>query len=740
MSRHMFFFWFKKSKTQNWRCESAQNRWTKNKKNNQKEWKTKQEKHTEKKVKEWKKKKRDENKNEVKIEKKRREKSEEINKNTKRGLKNGSEKSSHRQLKNAKTEIKKKNKHRQERKLFLKCSFNLGEKVRKHLLVNCFKKMVRNTYKNNFYTFFVFVMKRTSKKGQKKKQNQIVKKVKKVNWLKKREREKQHISGRVFFEPFPHLSPKKGKNKEKRFILQSCKHVQKEKLCFEKGHSRKGNLTKNDFFERRANTETRYLLFLSERVKDSENKTTHTKKRKRKNKKRNENIQKRKRTKDPSQQKRWTNDRQIRNKAKTKFPKGTRRGRDSENTRRHWKKHQKKGETQKMKKSKKIKKIMIYTEKIRKDRINDNRMHMRLGSPNHVTTRRNCQQSVQSRTRSLTRVNLEISFLFFKWEMCSLFPEKVPKKQSFRKHIFLERVFFKGYFLFGVPTIPGGMVGRASSLISSTRLTRTVSLETCDTMRKTTESEREAKDQITEQINKYVRARRYLTWRSKIESVESKVENEMLSVKMRLTKTIRWSQVKSGADAEKQVSDDAKKAGMIGLTYETLKMRKKVQVKEDFLQKLSKENGKDDTELRNFAAKMNRLGAAVQPQQSTRSLETAQLELRTAKDAEAAKRGKSEVRNLNIKARGTLLFQAQTSVYPVTKWIEQCGLLADKDSAWVTRRWLQLWEGWGSSGSGCWCGISGSGRWWESHKKAPAEVAAGAPSVEVAADAYPAEK
>ena len=43
---------------------------------------------------------------------------------------------------------------------------------------------------------------------------------------------------------------------------------------------------------------------------------------------------------------------------------------------------------------------------------------------------------------------------------------------------------------------------------------------------------------------------------------------------------------------------------MILLTYETLKMRKKVQqVKEDLLQKLSKENGKDDTKLRNFAAK-----------------------------------------------------------------------------------------------------------------------------------------
>ena len=114
----------------------------------------------------------------------------------------------------------------------------------------------------------------------------------------------------------------------------------------------------------------------------------------------------------------------------------------------------------------------------------------------------------------------------------------------------------------------------------------------------------------------------------------------MLSVKMRLAKTIRWNQVKSGADAEKQVSDGAKKAnaettqllenvveqlsksGMIGLTYETLKMRNQVhQVKEELKQELSKENGKDDTELRNFAAKFNRQDAAVQLQYGAGSLE-----------------------------------------------------------------------------------------------------------------------
>ena len=98
----------------------------------------------------------------------------------------------------------------------------------------------------------------------------------------------------------------------------------------------------------------------------------------------------------------------------------------------------------------------------------------------------------------------------------------------------------------------------------------------------------------------------------------------MLSVKMLLAKAICRNQVKFGDDtAEKFVSDDAKKAiaeatqllenvvseqlsksGMIGLTYETLKMRNQVhQVKEELIQELSKENGKDDTKLRNFLAK-----------------------------------------------------------------------------------------------------------------------------------------
>ena len=80
-------------------------------------------------------------------------------------------------------------------------------------------------------------------------------------------------------------------------------------------------------------------------------------------------------------------------------------------------------------------------------------------------------------------------------------------------------------------------------------------------------------------------------------------------------------------------------------------MRKKVhQIKEgrevlEKLQELSKENGKDDTELRDFAARFNRQDAAVQLQQGTGSLETAQLgapQRRAAvetKNAEAPKSG-----------------------------------------------------------------------------------------------------
>ena len=190
-------------------------------------------------------------------------------------------------------------------------------------------------------------------------------------------------------------------------------------------------------------------------------------------------------------------------------------------------------------------------------------------------------------------------------------------------------------------------------------------------MRKTTESEREAEDQIMEQVNKYTRNGglrycRVFTWLSEIESVESKVETEMLSVKMRLTKAICQSQVKSGDDAaEKLVSNEVKKtlaeatqllenvseqSSKSFLIYETLKMRKEVhQTKErrEVLEKppeYSKENGKDDNdELRNIAAKCNRQDATLQLEQDTRSLESAQLESRAAEEAKDEEATKNEL-------------------------------------------------------------------------------------------------
>ena len=181
------------------------------------------------------------------------------------------------------------------------------------------------------------------------------------------------------------------------------------------------------------------------------------------------------------------------------------------------------------------------------------------------------------------------------------------------------------------------------------------SLAMYNAMRKTTKSEREAKDQITEQDNKYAR------------NEGPNVENEKLSVKMCLTKVIHWNQAKFGADAEKHVSYDAKKtlvevtqllesvleqsskSGMIGLTFEALKtkpqMQKVHQIKErrevlEKPQEHSKEDGKDDNDdLRNFAARFN----SLQLEQDTRSLETAQLESRAAEEAKDEEATKNEL-------------------------------------------------------------------------------------------------
>ena len=188
-------------------------------------------------------------------------------------------------------------------------------------------------------------------------------------------------------------------------------------------------------------------------------------------------------------------------------------------------------------------------------------------------------------------------------------------------------------------------------------------LETYDAMRKTTQSEREAEDQIMEQVNKYTRNGgrrdcRVFTWLSDIESVESKVENEMLSVKMRLTKAIRWSQVKSGDDAaEKLVSDDAKKAlaeatqllKNVLEIYETLKtkpqMRKEVhQIKErrEVLEK-PQEHSKEDGMMTTTNKGTSQQGLTRWTQLCTRSLETAPLESRAAEEAKDEEAAKNEL-------------------------------------------------------------------------------------------------
>ena len=103
-----------------------------------------------------------------------------------------------------------------------------------------------------------------------------------------------------------------------------------------------------------------------------------------------------------------------------------------------------------------------------------------------------------------------------------------------------------------------------------------------------------------------------------------------------------YDAMRKTTESEREAKDQIK-------TFKTRpQMRKKVhQIKErrevlEKPQELSKENGKDDTELRDFAARFNKQDTAVQLLQDIRSLETAQFEFRAAvetKDAEFAKSG-----------------------------------------------------------------------------------------------------
>ena len=110
--------------------------------------------------------------------------------------------------------------------------------------------------------------------------------------------------------------------------------------------------------------------------------------------------------------------------------------------------------------------------------------------------------------------------------------------------------------------------------------------------------------------------------------MESKVENEMLSVKMHLATKTRWNQVKSGDDAAEKLKktlaeatqlleNESEQSSKSFLIYETLKMRMEVhQIKErrevlEKPQEHNKENGKDDDESRNIAARFNRMDATL---------------------------------------------------------------------------------------------------------------------------------
>ena len=106
----------------------------------------------------------------------------------------------------------------------------IWEKKWENIFGELFQKMVRDTnQKHNFY-IFCFWDEKNIKIGKKETKPDSQKRRK--DWKRGREN-KQHISGRVFLNPSL-TSHQKGKNKEKRFILQSCKHMQKGNFVFHK--------------------------------------------------------------------------------------------------------------------------------------------------------------------------------------------------------------------------------------------------------------------------------------------------------------------------------------------------------------------------------------------------------------------------------------------------------------------------------------------------------------------------
>ena len=143
-----------------------------------------------------------------------------------------------------------------------------------------------------------------------------------MDWERGREN-KQHISGRVFLNPSL-TSHQNGKNKEKRFILQSCKYMQKGNIVFETAF-KKRNLTKRieTFLNKKRTQRQEICNFVWKSQRHRKQNNTHKEKKKEKQKKKRENSKKGKEQKTPTEKiKKWQrNQKQSKNKICKRYKK-----------------------------------------------------------------------------------------------------------------------------------------------------------------------------------------------------------------------------------------------------------------------------------------------------------------------------------------------------------------------------------------------------------------------------------
>ena len=224
--------------------------------------------------------------------------------------------------------------------------------------------MVRQTNKtHNFYTFFLGW--KEHQKRQKKQQNQIVKRWKRrTDW--KRGREKNSIFQDVcFLNPSLTFHQKRKKQGEEIHLTKLQTHTKKGNIVFEKGHSRKGNLTKNEFFEQKRThrQEICNCVWKSQRQRKQNN--THKEKKTGKTKKETRTFKKRKERKTPANRK----DEIMTEKSETKQKQHLQKVQEEVETAKtqgdNEKTTKKRRNTKKRRKSK-TKKIMIKTEKKQK--------------------------------------------------------------------------------------------------------------------------------------------------------------------------------------------------------------------------------------------------------------------------------------------------------------------------------------------------------------------------------------